>query len=57
MTSKDKRKETLELSANPIKPDTEDASGKHAASHEEIRHRAYEIYLGGDGVRGNELDD
>ncbi|SRR5258708_2498911 len=42
MTLKGKRKETLEV---------------HAPSHEEIRRRAYEIYLEGGGRSGNELDD
>jgi hypothetical protein len=49
VTSKNKRD-----AADPIKADTEDASGP---SHEEIRHRAYEIYLERDGLGGKELDD
>jgi Protein of unknown function (DUF2934) len=57
MPSKDKRNETLGLHANPIKPRKEDTSTNHAPSHEEIRRRAYEIYLERDGLRGNELDD
>jgi hypothetical protein len=45
MSQKGKRNETLKLHAN------------HAPSHEEIRRRAYEIYLERDGHGGNELDD
>jgi DUF2934 family protein len=57
MTLKARRNETLELHANSIKPRTEDTSSNHAPSHEEIRCRAYEIYLERDGLGGNELDD
>jgi hypothetical protein len=57
MTLQDKRNETLELHTNPIKPPTEDTSANHAPSYEEIRRRAYEIYLERDGHGGNELDD
>jgi hypothetical protein len=57
MTLKDKRNINLELLADPIKPDTENISGNHAPSHEQIRLRAYEIYLQRDGLGGNELDD
>jgi hypothetical protein len=57
MTLKQKRNETLELHSNPIKPRTENTSANHAPSHEEIRRRAYEIYLERDGFGGNELDD
>jgi len=57
MTLKGKRNETLELHASPIQPHAEDTSANHAPSHEEIRHRAYEIYLKRGGLSGNELDD
>ena len=57
MTSKGKRIETLELHADPIQPHAEDPSANHAPSHEEIRRRAYEIYLERNGFPGDELDD
>jgi hypothetical protein len=57
MSQKGKRNETLELHAKPIKPHAAHASANHAPSHEEIRCRAYEIYLERDGFGGNELDD
>jgi len=57
MTLKGKRSETLEPHASPIQPHAEDASRNHAPSHEEIRRRAYEIYLERGALPGNELDD
>jgi hypothetical protein len=57
MTSKGKRSVTLEHGASPIQHHEEDTSAKHAPSHEEIRSRAYEIYLERDGLPGDELDD
>ena len=57
MTLKGKRSETLEPHASPIQPHAEDDSRNHAPSHEEIRRRAYEIYLERGGLPGNELDD
>jgi hypothetical protein len=57
MSQKGKRNETLELHANLIHPLTADSSGNHAPGHEEIRRRAFEIYLEREGQGGNELDD
>jgi hypothetical protein len=57
MTSNRKRNVTLEHGASPIQPQEKDTSGNHAPSHDEIRHRAYEIYLERDGHSGDELDD
>ncbi len=57
MSQKGKRNEILELHAEPTRPHTEDTSPNHAPSHEQIRHRAYEIYLERNGFGGNELDD
>jgi hypothetical protein len=57
MSQKGKRNEILELHAVPTRPQTEDTSANDAPSHEEIRRRAYEIYLGRDGFGCNELDD
>ena len=57
MTLKGKRSETLELHASSIQPHAEDTSANHAPSHEEIRLRAYEIYLERGGLPGDEVDD
>ena len=57
MTLKGKRSLTLEHDASSIQPEAEDISANHAPSHEEIRQRAYEIYLERDGLPGDELDD
>jgi len=57
MTLKGKRSVTLEHGASPIQPNGEDTSAKHAPGHDEIRRRAYEIYLERDGLPGDELDD
>jgi hypothetical protein len=54
---KDKTDLTLERVATPIQPHAEDASANQAPSHEEIRIRAYEIYLERNGHAGDELDD
>jgi DUF2934 family protein len=50
MTSKGKRIEILELHA-------EHTSANHTPNHDEIRRRAYEIYLERGGLSGRELDD
>ena len=57
MTSKNKKNETLELHASPIQSHAEDTSANHAADHDKIRCRAYEIYLEGGGLSGRALDD
>jgi hypothetical protein len=57
MTLKAKRSKTLELHASPIQPHAENTSADHTPSHEEIRRRAYEIYLERGGLKGNELND
>lgn len=57
MKLKDKRNETLELHAGSIQSHAQDTSANHTPSHEEIRLRAYEIYLERGGLPGNELDD
>jgi hypothetical protein len=57
MTLRVKGNETSEFGTNSIKSHSEAASAYHAPSHEEIRRRAYEIYLERNGVGGNELDD
>lgn len=57
MTLKGKRNVALQHDASPIQPRGEDTSAKHAPGHDEIRRRAYEIYLERDGLPGDELDD
>jgi Protein of unknown function (DUF2934) len=57
MKLKDKRNEPLQVRANPIQPHTKDAPANHTPTREEIRVRAYEIYLERGGLAGNELDD
>ena len=57
MSRKDKKNETLELQTNPIKPLTLNSAANHAPSYEELRRRAYEIYLERNGFGGSELHD
>jgi hypothetical protein len=57
MKLKGQRNVTLEHDATPNQPHTEDALANYAPSHEEIRRRAYEIYLERDGHAGDALDD
>jgi hypothetical protein len=52
-----KRTETLEDRASQIPSHGEDTSANQKPSLEEIRVRAYEIYLERGGLPGNELDD
>ena len=52
-----KRSGTLEVRASAIQSDAENAFAGQARSHEQIRLRAYEIYLERGGFPGNELDD
>jgi hypothetical protein len=57
MTLKGKRNVILERDASPVQPHAENPSANHAPSHEEIRRRAYEIYLERNGLPGDALDD
>jgi len=57
VTLKAKRNEILELHAIPSEPLKAKPSSKGAPSDEEIRRRAYEIYLERDRRSGNELGD
>ena len=57
MTLKGKQSETLELHANPIQPHAEPTSADHALNHDEVRRRAYEIYLERGCLPGQELED
>jgi hypothetical protein len=59
LQSKGKRNEgheTLELRTSQIQSHPEDVSANHRPSHEEIRLRAYEIYLQCGALPGKELD-
>jgi hypothetical protein len=51
------KSETSEVDASPAQVQAEDASANCAPSGEEIRLRAYEIYLERNGLPGDELDD
>jgi hypothetical protein len=55
MSSKPKKTESIE--SEVVGTDTGDASVGNSARDEEIRRRAYEIYLARDGQPGGELDD
>ena len=57
MTSKDKRSETLGLHENTSSFRTDDISAYRAPNHDEVRRRAYEIYLQRGGIPGQELED
>jgi len=57
MQSKGKRNETSEVREGPIQSHAKDNSAYHIPTHEELRLRAYEIYLKRGGLPGNELDD
>ncbi len=57
LQGKGKKNETLEPHTGPVQSRAEDTSANHTPSREEIRHRAYEIYLERGGLPGNELDD
>ena len=52
-----RRSEIFELPASSMRAQAEDASANRAPSHEEIRLRAYEIYLERNSLPGEELDD
>ena len=55
--SKSKRNEASEVGASPIQFHGEDTSANHTPFCEDIRLRAYEIYLERGNFSGNELDD
>ena len=57
MTLKGKANQNLELDAGPIRPHAEHNAAKHAVNHDDIRSRAYEIYLERGGLPGRELED
>jgi hypothetical protein len=57
MTLKAKRTESLEIHPSPVQPHAEDTSANHAISHDDIRRRAYEIYVERGGLPGREVED
>ena len=57
MPSKSGRSEILELDAKTNQPGAENAAANHEPNHDEIRRRAYELYLEGGSLPGRELDD
>jgi hypothetical protein len=57
MTSRVTRNRVSEFGASPIQSHSDDTSRNHKPSCEEIRLRAYEIYLERGGLPGAELDD
>jgi Protein of unknown function (DUF2934) len=57
MKLKGQRNVTGKQQATPIQPHTEDTFANHAPSQEEVRRRAYELYLERDGHTGDALDD
>jgi hypothetical protein len=56
MATKKKDNVDSELRSTPFQPQADETSKRQAPSHEEIRKRAYEIYLERDGRPGNEID-
>jgi hypothetical protein len=57
MATKNKGNVDSELRSTPFQPQADETSSRQTPSHEEIRRRAYEIYLGRDGRPGDGLDD
>lgn len=59
MTSqgRNKRSRASDVGANPIQSHSEGTSSNHSPNCEEIRFRAYEIYVERGSYPGNELDD
>ena len=57
MKLKEKRNEILQVRESPIHSHPENPSVNDKPSHEEIRLRAYEIYLERGGLPGKEPDD
>ena len=57
MAGKNKGNVDLELHATPAQDRADETSVCQVPSHEEIRRRAYEIYLERGSLPGSELDD
>ena len=57
MKSKDKTTGTLELQANTVPSHRDRISTHSTPNHDEVKRRAYEIYLERGGLPGQELED
>ena len=57
MKSKDKTTGTLELEANTVPSHRDRISTRGTPNHDEVKRRAYEIYLERGGLPGQELED
>ena len=57
MATKKKGNVDSELRSTPFQPQADETSSRQTPSPEEIRRRAYEIYLERGGLPGNEIDD
>jgi len=57
MASKNKSNGNLELRATSVQRQADETSARSAPSDEEIRRRAYEIYLERGDLPGDEIDD
>jgi hypothetical protein len=57
VTSPSGRSEILQLDAKPIQPRAENPAANYEPNQDEIRSRAYEIYLECDSLPDRELDD
>jgi len=57
MKSKDRTTGTLELQANTVPSHRDRISTHSTPNHDEIKRRAYEIYLERGGLPGQELED
>jgi len=57
MESKEKKNEALKSRTGPIQPGAENICVSHAPGPEDIRLRAYEIYLERGALPGSELED
>jgi len=57
MATKNKSNVDSELRSTPFQPQADETSSRQTPSPEEIRRRAYEIYLERGGGPGDELDD
>jgi hypothetical protein len=57
LQGRSKRREASNVGASPIQSHPEDTSANHTPTYEEIKLRAYEIYLERGSLPGNELKD
>jgi hypothetical protein len=57
VVTKNKRRVDLELHAIPLQRQADETTAWQKPSHEEIRRRAYEVYLERGDLPGDELDD